>query len=256
MEGRALSVRVGIVSYLNALPLLGDLEDDPRLELKRLPPSSVSRELLAGEIDLGLVPSFTLLEAPEWTWLPGLAIAAEGRVDSVFLDLAPGFARRTARERVRLALDPHSRTSQVLSAIILQETFGIEAARLDREEVDPRQALGDPRYDAVLLIGDLALREPARPGWTRIDLAQAWLDLTGRPFVFAVWGLRRDLLARESWLPQRFAQALEAGRSRLFELARDFGPFHGVDSERALEYLSERIRYRMGVREEEGLRDF
>lgn len=47
--------------------------------------------------------------------------------------------------------------------------------------------------DAVLVIGDTALREPWDSVFEfRIDLGELWYEMTGMPFVFAVWAVRRS----------------------------------------------------------------
>ena len=46
--------------------------------------------------------------------------------------------------------------------------------------------------DAALVIGDPALAVDRR-GFHVLDLAAAWYELTGRPFVFAVWAVREGV---------------------------------------------------------------
>ena len=49
------------------------------------------------------------------------------------------------------------------------------------------------RCDGALLIGDRALdRAKLNPELVRLDLGQAWLDLTGQPMVFGVFAARKD----------------------------------------------------------------
>ena len=52
-------IRVGAVSYLNTKPFLFGLEQQPlrsNIQLSYQPPSIIAKDLLSGEIDLGLVP--------------------------------------------------------------------------------------------------------------------------------------------------------------------------------------------------------
>ena len=65
------------------------------------------------------------------------------------------------------------------------------------EEGDPRDVLVHgrrPEIDAVLMIGDQALRHRICPGFRTIDLAGSWTKHTGLPFVFAAWIARKDVL--------------------------------------------------------------
>ena len=51
--------------------------------------------------------------------------------------------------------------------------------------------------DAALLIGDAALRlDPETLPFETLDLGGEWTAMTGLPMVFAVWGGREDVGAR------------------------------------------------------------
>ena len=50
--------------------------------------------------------------------------------------------------------------------------------------------------DAVLVIGDRAMKVPHEPFHEVVDLAEAWHNLTGLPFVFALWVARGGRGAR------------------------------------------------------------
>jgi chorismate dehydratase len=161
--------------------------------------------------------------------IPGLGIAAEGPVDSVLLFL------RTELDRARtLALDPASRTSNVLTRVLLRA-----------RGVAPR-VVAAPPADAELVIGDPALARLAS-GEPFLDLAAEWTRQCGLPFVFAAW-----------YGDPAAAPALEAayarGRERIAAYAAD-GPA-GLTPAAAERYLRERIRFRIGPREEEGLARF
>jgi len=77
-------LRLGVVSYLNAVPLVHGLEADPRFVLVRDVPSRVAERLHAGEIDLGMIPSVEYA-AGDYAIVPGIAIASRGPVRSVML---------------------------------------------------------------------------------------------------------------------------------------------------------------------------
>ena len=188
-------LKVGIVDFLNSRPLAwgflrGELED--RFDAVYLPPAGVADLLAAGEIDAGMVPSIEILRIPDLEILPGPCIAATREVRSVLLLSRVPFS---AVETV--AADVNSRTSQSLVQILLADVFGVDA-RLTPTAPDPA---GVPvGFDAALVIGDPALRVE-RDGFHVIDLAAAWRELTGLPFVFAVWAVRsrarRDGLAAD-----------------------------------------------------------
>lgn len=247
------ALRVGVVSYLNARPLTAGLEGSTSLELCRMEPSRVAQALLMGEVDIGLVPSVTLLSDEELTYLPGLCIGADGAVDSVFL--FENTSRSTGGP-ARVILDPASRTSQELTRIYLEEFMDLPSASLAYSERDPLSALADGDGDFVLMIGDRALNPDLPGGWRRIDLASEWKKATGLPFVFAVWGLSKRTLREHPELPTVFAESLSMGMTHLEQVVAQYASRHEVDVVQATHYLRDRIVHTMGAREEEGLRAF
>ncbi|MEE9391246.1 MAG: menaquinone biosynthesis protein [Planctomycetota bacterium] len=254
-------LRVAAVSYLNARPLIADLESDSRLQLDPCPPAEVARKLLDQRADLGLVPCVTLLEDESLSYLPGLCIAARGAVDSVFLYLRKGAltaAQASPDLRLDLRLDPCSRSSQMLTRIFLEDFEGVDPRRIHYRSANPTEAFSgdEARADGVLVIGDRALGLAAPPGFERIDLAEAWRRQTGFPFVFAVWGLKEDLLNRHPWLPERFRAALEQGLKQLPDIVDAFAEPLAVDRGVAIAYLQDRIQFRLGALEEQGMTEF
>src|SRR3954470_2813699 len=150
-------LRVGAVSYLNAKPLYYRLEEfAPEVRLTMDYPSVLADKLARGELDLALIPSIEYLRGRGYEILPGFAIAARGPVRSVKL-----FARKPFGEIERLALDEGSRTSQALCRVWLDEAHGVRPAVI--ESLPLGVPVEESTADAVLLIGDRAMREPDEP---------------------------------------------------------------------------------------------
>ncbi|MCB9832442.1 MAG: menaquinone biosynthesis protein [Planctomycetes bacterium] len=253
-------LRVAAVSYFNARPLLGDLRERAGFRVEEMPPAEVARALAAGRVDLGLVPVAAMLDDPRLDFLPGLCIGARGEVDSVFLWLRSGLDLSAPERAIRVGLDPHSRSSRLLARLWFEDFRGLESRRLELVEASPRDLLDDAArradLDAFLVIGDLAmLREPG-PGWDKVDLAQAWFEETGLPFVFAVWGIDRDLLRARPDLPAVFEELLEQGLARIDDYVAGEARARGIEPERARRYLNERIVYRMDEDARRGLETF
>ncbi|MHC4377826.1 MAG: menaquinone biosynthesis protein [Planctomycetota bacterium] len=175
----AAPLRVGSVPYLVGRPLDLGLEQEPGIDLTRRVPAELVRGLRDGELDVALVSSIELFRAPGYGYVDGLAVAGDGPVRSVQL-----FLRKPLEQLERVALDPASRTSQVLAQVVL-------AARLPGRPIEFVEAPGSPAEadaDAFLEIGDGCLRRRLAPGAPpALDLSAEWRALTGEPFVFAVW---------------------------------------------------------------------
>jgi chorismate dehydratase len=174
-------LRLGVVSYLNARPLVVGLDRRPERYAVRFDvPAECARLLHGRAIDLGTIPSIEYLRGAPLSIVPGVAIGCEGPVDSVAI-----FARQPI-ERVRtLALDTSSRTSVTLARVLCARHFGIAPSFHDMPQ-DPRAMLA--ACDAAVVIGDAALFfDHEAAGVAKIDLGAAWAAFTGLPFVFAFW---------------------------------------------------------------------
>jgi chorismate dehydratase len=177
-------VRLGAVSYLNTRPLVDGLDVHPDVALRFDVPARCADLVEAGEVDLGLVPIIEYARhADDYAVVPEVSIASLAAVDSVAL-----FTRQPI-ERVRtIALDVSSRTSAGLVRLLCARLWNIRPVFLPAAP-DIRAML--EAADAALLIGDPALfLDAASVGAEKIDLGLAWRELTGLPFVWAVWAGR------------------------------------------------------------------
>jgi predicted solute-binding protein len=115
-----------------------------------------------------------------------------------------------------------------------------------------------PDVKAALVIGDTALRwiQRAPAGFAvGMDLAAAWHAWTGLPFVFARWGVRRNVPAvARDWLAQYLEASLVDAESSLDALAQGQAPDLGPPTELAA-YLRG-FTYRLGPEELAGAERF
>ncbi len=243
-----MTVRVGIVDYLNSRPLAwGFLRGTAPagFEARFEPPARVSDLLAAGELDVGLVPSIELQRIPDLSVLPGLCVASAREVRSVLM-----VAERPIAKIRRLALDVNSRTSAALVRILCAERWGIEPELVPAEPQIERM-LG--QSDAALVIGDPALSvDPHR--WLTFDLAREWYDLTGLPFVFAVWAVRPGV--DHPGLAAAFETSLAAGLAAIDEIAAEAAAKLGLPAAALKRYLEHNLHFRLGAPELAGLTEF
>ena len=230
-------IRVGSVAYLNAAPLTLGIES----QVIFAPPSSLAELLRANALDAALVSVVEVLRHDGYDVLDGVSIASCGPVRSVLL------AHRVPLESVdEVFCDTASLTSIGLLQVLLAE-------RGLRPRLTPLADYATaPDRDAVLLIGDPALAFLAEPRGHQVwDLGEAWQRMTGLPFVYAVWALRRGATTAD-W--RRGLRAVcERGLARREEIVDRCAP-----AERAAlrAYLTENIRYELGPEEKAGLARF
>jgi chorismate dehydratase len=242
-----MSVRVGAVNYLNSKPLIEGLTDlSPTLSLTLDLPSRLADRMAVGELDVGLIPIIEFFRAGSYSVVPNVAIASRGPVLSVTL-----FSRVPWAEIRSVSLDEGSRTSAALVRILLEVRHGVHPV-VSPLPIDAPAEEADS--DAVLLIGDRAMRA-CLPGFDfAYDLGQEWADWTGLPMVYAVWAVRSgvDLGAA---LPA-FAKAKQLGLSRVGQIAVREAPRLGLDPGFCRRYLTNIIHYDLGPRELAGLNRF
>jgi chorismate dehydratase len=241
-------LRVGIVNFLNSKPLAWGFLKGHHADLfapSYHPPALVARLLGQGNLDIGLIPSIEVQRIPNLRVLPDMCVAARHEVRSVLL-----VSRGPVEEIRRVALDQNSRTSATLVRILLRERYGLDPEYL-HERPDPERMLGEA--DAALIIGDPALHVD-RERYHIIDLAAEWNELTGLPFVFAVWAVRPEVEIPD--LPFYFKSSLRYGLSSLDTLVRESAAELNLDTSEVRSYLTENLSFFLRREEIEGLEEF
>jgi chorismate dehydratase len=230
-------MRVGSVPYLNAVPLTRGIED----QIVLAPPSRLAELLREDKLDAALVSVTEVLFNDRYDILDGIAVASLGEVKSVFLA-----HRKPLEETCQILCDPASLTSVNLLKVLLGE-------RGLKPDFAPLPNYLDAAFhDAVLLIGDPALNFVRAPHGHQVwDLGAAWSDLTGLPFVYAVWALRRGVDTTHIRRALRDARAF--GLETLDHIIRDRSEF---DLRFRKDYLGWHIHYHLGTDEKRGLMKF
>lgn len=183
--------RLGVVSFINTLPLIDGLENLASIELHHSVPSLLLDQLLAGETDLALCSSIDYQRSPmPLQILPVGLLGCDGPTLTVRL-----YSSRPIDQIKRIFCDTDSHTSIALLRILLKEHYDKEPKLVPydaREHVAGNRLLEWP--EAMLLIGDKVVTDspPAVRYPYQLDLGAAWTEHTGLPFVFAVWMARTD----------------------------------------------------------------
>jgi chorismate dehydratase len=159
-------------------------------------------------------------------------------------------ARRPIKEIRRVALDTSSRTSACLCQILLRRHFQITPEFVPHAP-DIKTML--ERADAALMIGDPALASDF-PGLDVHDLADLWRDMTGLPFVFAFWAVRREVATPD--LVSAFQNAAAYSMQHLDEMVTEEAERTGLPRPIVHTYLRENIEFHLGERNLAGLRLF
>ena len=250
-------LRISAISYLNTAPLMWDFEHgntDARsaFDISYTIPSQCATSLREGSADIGIIPVAAYASIPDLAILPGVAIASRRAVRSILL------VSKVPLETIQtVALDTSSMTSVALIKVLFAKWWG-GSRTFTPVAPDIEQML--KMHDAGLVIGDPALQID-RSRYLTYDLAEEWIRLTGKPFVFAFWAVRQAALAdapRDLDLATVFQESRDHGLQpeNLDPITREWGPRVALSESEVKSYLTENIHYSLDPACLDGMRLF
>ena len=187
------TVKIGRISYINVAPVYYGL--DRRLKPEWLtmitePPAVLNGMLARNEIVMSPVSSAAYARNHDtWLLMPDLSISSFGRVMSVIL------VSRCPLDDLhgkRVFFTEESATAAALVRYIFS-TLSISPV-IETGKIRNSESLA-ASCDAALVIGDAALIQNWPGSFAHVyDLGEMWKNMTGLPFVFAVWAIRKDFV--------------------------------------------------------------
>lgn len=235
-------LRISAISYLNTAPLMWDFERGDAgsgFDISYTVPSQCAADLAAGTADIGIIPAAAYASIPGLAILPGVAIASKRAVRSILL------VSKVPLDQIRsVALDTSSLTSVALTKVLFAKWWG-PGRTFSSMAPDVEKMM--EAHDAGLVIGDTALQVD-RSRYLTYDLAEEWIRLTGKPFVFAFWAIGQSALENAPAaldLPGMFQESRDHGLqpSSLDQIAREWVPRLGLSEAEIRTYLTENIYY-------------
>jgi chorismate dehydratase len=241
-------LRISAISYLNTAPLMWDFEhanaaSDARssFDISYTIPSECAASLRQGSADIGIIPAAAYTSIPDLAILPGVAIASRRAVRSILL------VSKVPLEQIRtVAVDTSSMTSVALIKVLFAKWWG-GGRTFTAMAPDIEHMLEE--HDAGLVIGDPALKID-RSRYLTYDLAEEWIRLTGKPFIFAFWAVRHAALKdapHDLDLAAVFQKSRDHGLlpESLDRIGSEWAPRFDLSREEVKRYLSENIHYYM-----------
>jgi chorismate dehydratase len=247
-------LRISAISYLNTAPLIWDFERGvrPDFEVSYTIPSLCAASLREGSADVGIIPAAAYTSISNLAIIPGVAIASRRAVRSILL------VSKVPLEEIRtVAVDTSSMTSVALIKILFAKWWG-GGRTFTPMAPDIAQML--ETHDAGLVIGDPAL-QINRSRYVTYDLAEEWIRLTGKPFVFAFWAVRQASLTaaeRDLDLAATFQESRDHGLlpKSLDHIATTWSPRLRLSQTEVKSYLTENIYYSLDPACLEGMQLF
>lgn len=240
--------RVSAISFYNTLPFIYGFrknEIKEYIELSLDPPAICADRLIAGSVDIGLVPIASISEIKNANIFSNYCISANGAARTVIL------ASQVPVEEIKeIILDYQSRTSVQLIQVLVREfwrfniSFRMGSAGFEETEIK--------NNTAAIVIGDKAFIVEKKYKYS-YDLAAVWKKFTGLPFVFASWVANCKL---ESEFIDKFEEAMQYGVSHITEAAST-AKLNGLNSILDIEhYLRTNMNYILDEQKKEAMKLF
>jgi len=238
-------IRVGAVSYLNTKPLLYGLQHHDvfeSIELIEDYPANLAIALQDNAIDIGLIPVAVMPDLAESYIISDYCIGATGPVASVCI-----FSQVPIESIQTVYLDYQSKTSVNLARILLKnywkkDVLLLEAPANFMDLIDGTTA--------AVIIGDRALENYNSYPY-RYDLAEAWMNYTGRPFVFATWVSNKPL---DDLFITNFNEANRLGVENIDSVVDQLS--HSNNTYDLHTYFTKNISYNLDAAKKEGMAQF
>ncbi len=235
---------IGKIPYLNSVPFYHHF---PRQPFRLLPMAPRHMGILSrqGQIAGGPFSLMDYLAQEDGLTLLDYCIASPREVGSVLL-----FSRLPWPDLAgkNIGITDDTATSVRLLQVLLEKRYAVQA-NLQRMTSFARVY---DRYQAVLLIGDEALRrrKSGLPGFPFVfDLADEWYSWQQLPFVFAVWAGHRELPEeKRQALAGAIESSLREAERGMIALGARYGRGIGLTPEEAAAYLTA-FQYRLGPEE-------
>jgi len=225
------------------------------LKIVSAPPSTLNEMMEKEELDISPVSSVAYAKhQDEWLLLPDLSISCHGRVMSVIL-VSKMPLEKLDNKKVII-------TDKSAAAAELVKLLFITKKVKPVFEIMPIQCPDEIKKhaEAALIIGDKALKEKWHVHFDHVyDLGQMWLELTGLPFVFALWAVRKSFADKKpevvSSIIELFNISKEQGKKNLETIAAKASEILGIDIDICRKYY-ELLNYNLNSLQLKGLKTF
>lgn len=236
-------MRIGEIDYANVYPLFHYLRNIPGLTFVKGVPSVLNKMIRESGLDIAPCSSIEFARYSEsYTVVPDISISCIGDVKSVMLYSDIPLKELNGK---KIFLTGESSTSVVLYKILAKKFFNIDTGFTN----DADEASGS------VLIGDKALFHYYSQRYAyQVDLGKAWFEMTGLPFVFALWIMpveNRIAPHRMTSFIQQLGEIKNNSKKNLAALIEQYS-FKGLTPYQIIDYW-ETINYDLSEQHIQGL---
>ncbi|MFH0895954.1 MAG: menaquinone biosynthesis protein [Bacteroidota bacterium] len=241
-------LKVSVVKFVNAFPFLYGLTEKPPAEMSELTtdvPSECARKVMSGEADIGLIPVAVTKKMESFYIAGDYCVGAVGPVFSVAL-----YSNDPVERIKTIHLDVNSRSSAALLRVLVREKWKINPEWIEDVSL-PDQFIGNG--NAALVIGDRTFSLEGKFQF-KYDLAEAWLEYTKLPFVFACFVSKRPLSVK---FVEQLNESMRYGVENLSDCLDALLPEQDLkDKNMYLDYLKKNVSYPLDSLKRQGMELF
>lgn len=241
-------IRISAVKYANTYPFIyglleGGIADKVTVETDH--PSDCAAKLISGKVDIGLIPVAALPSLKESHILSDYCIGANGNVRTVLL-----LSNCPLADIHTIYLDYRSRSSVTLIKVLARYSWKRDFRWINTSKGFDFLNIG--LNEGVVLIGDQCF-EYENSFRYKVDLAFAWKEYSGLPFVFAAWVSNKII---ENKFLDEFNNAMKLGVNNIDAVVEKFGQTGTITGEILKNYLLKNIDFNFNPEKKEALKLF
>jgi chorismate dehydratase len=241
-------VKISTVRYANSYPMNWGLLNGPIKSLINIEfdhPSGVAQKLISGQADIGLVPVAAIPEIKSPIIVGNYCIGTRGKVRTVML-----MSNSPIDEIETLWLDYRSVTSVNLVRVLARDFWKRDFRWEKPGSGFNYSAIKDG--EGIVIIGDQCFEMENRFTYT-YDLGEAWLALTGLPFVFACWVAVNN---PDTSFISIFDKSIESGIEQTSRAISEMNTLSAISNEQLEVYLRDNIDFRLDAIKREAMNLF
>jgi predicted solute-binding protein len=247
---------VSKMPYLNSVPFYANYEAGlSEVKLVPLVPRVFGEFAKEGKVDAGPMSLLDYVANQDEFEMLDYGVAVKGKAYSVLLYSHHEWKNLSGKT---IGITAESSTSVELLRVLLEKKYGITNVKFERLHLTSGQNDYN-KFDAVLLIGDEALRrwKVGLSSFLNVyDLADEWYQWKRQPFVFAVWAIRSSIPeSHKEAIVAALTRSLAMSKGHYEELGHEHAKRLGMTKEDLLQYLNA-FTYSFGAKEKEAIEEF
>ena len=237
-------IRLSVIDSMLVEPIIHGMSEN--YEIVRDNPLNCANRLVEGIVNSALITTLDYAKGKgSWKLIPDICVAAKGPFKTVNL-----FFNKEIRDLKTVAVNSIDTTATALLKIIMQEKYEIapEFISIDGQLSDKLN-----QADAALLSGNEAYNLQ-QSNKIFIDLGDEWFDLTGLPFVYAVWVVH-EMDFKQSMV-DKIKSIVDNNLNNQKRILNSVFENNKKSIKNYPDFISNTIRYQFGLDEKEAITEF